>query len=38
MENLNQQKVVFVPPKDFRTKLSSKDNLYRDLTIGREQA
>ena len=37
MEKLKQEKVVFVPPEDIRTKLSSKDDLYRVLTIDRKK-
>ena len=33
MENSNKGKTVFVPPEDIRTKLCSKDDLYRVLTI-----
>ena len=29
MEKLDQDEIVFIPPEDIRTKLCSKDDLYR---------
>ena len=33
MEKLNEEEIIFIPPEDIKTKLSSKDDLYRILTV-----
>ena len=33
MEKLDQDEIVFIPSEDIRTKLCSKDDLYRILTV-----
>ena len=33
MEKLDQDEIVFIPPEDIRTKLCSKDDLYRILIV-----
>ena len=33
MEKLNEEEIIFFPPEDIKIKLSSKEDLYRILTV-----